>query len=65
MVARALTLAAGSPGPRPCSNECSIIYAKWKAPSEQTEEAYPITATNFGSEQSLGMEKVDKFESLA
>lgn len=65
MVARALTSAVGNPSPRPCSNERSIIYAKWKAPSEQIEEAYPRIATNVGSEQSLGMEKVDKLESMA
>lgn len=27
-VVRALTSAVGNPGSRPCSNECSIIYAK-------------------------------------
>lgn len=28
MVVRAVTSAVGNPGSRPCSNECSIIYAK-------------------------------------
>lgn len=50
VVVRALTSAVGNPGSRPWSNECSIIYAKYKAPTEQIEEAYPRITTYLGSE---------------
>lgn len=65
VVVRALTSAVGNPGSRPCSNECSIIYAKWKAPAEQIEEAYPRVTAHLGAEKSLGTEKAVKLEPLA
>lgn len=65
VVVRALTSAVGKPGSRPCSNECSIIYAKQKGLAEQIEEVYHSKMAHLRSEQSPEMGKAEKLKPLA